>query len=102
LSLAPDGSTGQPRHSSAPSKPAPDHPAAEKGQTSVEAVETDLQQPVTRGLYDLTSGRLPRAIRMFATAKETAEATASASPCHEAGIQMTPGIQRFTRRQYSR
>ncbi len=35
--------------------------ATDKGQTSAEAVETDLQQPVTRGLYDLTSGRLPRA-----------------------------------------
>lgn len=35
--------------------------ATDKGQTSVEAVETDLQQPVTERLYDLTSGRLPRA-----------------------------------------
>ena len=32
-----------------------------KGQTTVEATEVDLGDPVTRGLFDLTSGRLPRA-----------------------------------------
>ena len=32
-----------------------------KGQTQVEATEVDLGDPLTRGLFDLTSGRLPRA-----------------------------------------
>ncbi len=32
-----------------------------KGQTPVEATEVDLGDAVTRGLFDLTSGRLPRA-----------------------------------------
>jgi putative ABC transport system permease protein len=32
-----------------------------KGQTPVDATEIDLGDPVTRGLFDLTSGRLPRA-----------------------------------------
>lgn len=34
--------------------------ATERGRTSAEAVEVDLRDPVTTGLYDLTSGRLPR------------------------------------------
>ena len=33
----------------------------EKGQTPVEVTEVDLGDPVTDGLFDLTSGRLPRA-----------------------------------------
>jgi putative ABC transport system permease protein len=32
----------------------------EKGRTPVEATEVDLDDPVARGLFDLTSGRLPR------------------------------------------
>jgi len=31
----------------------------DKGQTTAEATEVDLSDPVTRGLFDLTSGRLP-------------------------------------------
>jgi putative ABC transport system permease protein len=31
-----------------------------KGETPVEVTEVDLDDPVTRGLFDLTSGRLPR------------------------------------------
>jgi putative ABC transport system permease protein len=34
--------------------------ATENGQKPVEATEVDLGDPVTAGLYDLTSGRLPR------------------------------------------
>ena len=34
--------------------------ATEKGQKPVEVTEVDLDEPATRGLVDLTSGRLPR------------------------------------------
>ena len=33
-----------------------------KGQAQIEATEVDLREPVTTGLFDLTSGRLPKAI----------------------------------------